>query len=494
MARPVKLPPNVAKLIKAIKTDEKAMAVSERRGWSGVKATDMPDEILRRSYDKIEKINKLYKTKQITGPQYKAAMRELEVSIPRIQEKLSRNAVEFPDVPKELRWNPDTLDGPQRGYFDPAKAGKRPVRNISLNADFDYSGMLPQSRQDKQAMKMAGPTKNRFVDGKLIETEWPKDTRPGRRHELLKGVREGFGGPKLAGMTGTAGTGDPINLKKSLLADNYTGGPSPDKFGPRGGKTLGELGRVSPLGQGSAIQTMLGDPTRVDPIVNAESRLKPHHPTGALLNSGANAEPAGASVRRHAGYVYDPKERRYVMPKTRAPEPEGMGPWKQAGRGSIPAGAPDGALPGVKDSADVKGTHMMRLRKGLENFDLAKAGKIGGKVAKGGLLGLPLLALDYLAPGNAIASSRKEGYGMLDDMGLDIQGGIDSIENPWARGGASLLDGLLVDPAMTAIGGAKSLGKMLMDDLAEAKRLKKKRKESGWKPKRYRGGARANGD
>ena len=129
----------------------------------------------------------------------------------------------------------------------------------------------------------------------------------------------------------------------------------------------------------------------------------------------------------------------------------------------------------------------------LKELDLAKAGKIGGKVAKGGLLGLPLLALDYMAPGNAIASSRKEGYGMLDDMGLDIQGGIDSIENPWARGGASLLDGLLVDPAMTAVGGARKFKEMISRDIKAASKRRKDRKKNNWKPKLYRGGPQANG-
>jgi len=119
---------------------------------------------------------------------------------------------------------------------------------------------------------------------------------------------------------------------------------------------------------------------------------------------------------------------------------------------------------------------------------------MAGKLGRGAVMGLPLLALDYLAPNNAIAASRNEGYGMLDDMGIDIQGGIDSIDNPWLSGGASLLDGLLVDPVMTAVGGAKKFKEMIQDDIAEAKRLKKKRKESGWKPKAYRGGILANGD
>ena len=123
-----------------------------------------------------------------------------------------------------------------------------------------------------------------------------------------------------------------------------------------------------------------------------------------------------------------------------------------------------------------------------------KAMGVAGKVGKGAVLGLPLLALDYLAPNNAIAASRNEGYGMLEDIGLDVQGGIENIDNPWLSGGASLLDALVVDPVMTAVGGAKKFTEMIQDDIAESKRLKKKRKESNWKPKAYRGGMLANGD
>ena len=138
-----------------------------------------------------------------------------------------------------------------------------------------------------------------------------------------------------------------------------------------------------------------------------------------------------------------------------------------------------------KDAAAAK-----RARKKAIDKTLGMAGKVG----RGAVLGLPLLALDYLAPNNAIAASRNEGYGMLADIGLDVQAGIDSIDNPWLSGGASLLDGLLVDPVMTAVGGAKKFKEMIQEDIAESKRRKKKRKESGWKPKVYRGGMLANGD
>jgi len=47
---------------------------------------------------------------------------------------------------------------------------------------------------------------------------------------------------------------------------------------------------------------------------------------------------------------------------------------------------------------------------------------------------------------------------------------------------------------MTAVGGAKKFTEMIQDDIAESRRLKRKRKESNWKPKAYRGGMLANGD
>ena len=147
-----------------------------------------------------------------------------------------------------------------------------------------------------------------------------------------------------------------------------------------------------------------------------------------------------------------------------------------------------------KTRADKQRKKALAAERRAQKKAIDKTLGIAGKVGRGAVLGLPLLALDYLAPNNAIAASRNEGYGMLEDIGLDVQGGIDSIDNPWLSGGASLLDGLLVDPVMTAVGGAKKFKEMIQEDLAEAKRLKKKRKESGWKPKAYRGGMLANGD
>tara|TARA_Y100000588_G_scaffold268823_1_gene284089 strand:+ start:747 stop:2201 length:1455 start_codon:yes stop_codon:yes gene_type:complete len=472
--------PALDKLVREIMNLEKSLDKRDKLGWAGVERTNLPDASMDRVIDKFAKIEGMKKSGVITANQYDAAIKKLEKAIPSLQRRIANMGVVDGEMFRLPEPAPSSTVPKPNAYFDPAKAGARPVST-------------PQG---------------------LIGTQMPETPRPAIP-------------PKVPGMAGTAGTGDPINLKQSLLADNYTGGPSPEKFGPRGGKTLEELGRVSPIGHGSAMQTMLGEPTRVDPIVTAESRLKPHHPTGALINTGANAEPAGASVRRANKLAAAAKE---------ADPLPGMGPWKQTGRGPIPGeglsssgrsipgrsgltftekppkladhgptrkgrfGFPVHERPnalgtmGVPTKPDQAGaSHMMRLREGLKDFDLSKAGKIGGKVAKGGLLGLPLLALDYMAPGNAIASSRREGYGMLDDMGIDIQGGIDSIENPWARGGASLLDGLLIDPAMTAVGGVKKFRNMIMDDIAESKRLKKKRKKNNWKPKLYRGGPQANG-
>jgi len=147
-----------------------------------------------------------------------------------------------------------------------------------------------------------------------------------------------------------------------------------------------------------------------------------------------------------------------------------------------------------KTRADKQRKKDAAAAKRAQKSAIDKAMGVAGKVGKGAVLGLPLLALDYLAPNNAIASSRNEGYGMLEDIGLDVQGGIDNIDNPWLSGGASLLDGLLVDPVMTAVGGAKKFKEMIQEDIAESRRLKKKRKESNWKPKAYRGGMLANGD
>jgi hypothetical protein len=384
MARPVKLPPNVAKLIKEIKNLEYSLDKRDKLGWSGVERSNLPDASMDRVIDKFEKLKKWEKNGIITGPQYKKAVEQLEGIMPSLQRRVAKMGVVDGDMFRLPEPAPSSTVARPNAYYDPAKAGPQPVRT-------------PPG---------------------LIGASMPETPRPAIP-------------PKVPGMPGTAGTGDPINLKQSLLADNYTGGPS---------ELAKDAGRVGSLSQGAP----------------------------------------GGGVRKAARLAANPR-----------PEPEGMGPWKPTGRTEIPDRLPEPGIP--ERTKPVAGQHMMRLREGLKDFDLAKAGKIGGKVAKGGLLGLPLLALDYMAPGNAIASSSKEGYGMLDDMGMDIQGGIDSIENPWARGGASLLDGLLVDPAMTALGGAKKFREMIVRDAKAAAKRRKDRKKSNWKPKLYRGGPRANG-
>ena len=346
MARIAKLPKNVEALIRAIKTDEKAFMSSDKRGWTGVKDTDLPDGILRRAYDKIAKIEKLYKTKQITKPQYKLAMNELSESIPRIQERIAKSGFEFSDVPKELQWNPDTMEGPQKQYYDPAKAKPRPVRNIPLEG-----ARMPQ-------VKPSGP------------------------------------GPKLPGMLGTAGSAPPINLKPDELTFEKGKKGAPNKtirkrFGLVSDSPIAEgyptehakgSGRVSPIGrEGSYMQTMLGKPTR-------------EQPTGKLRHHGVNAEPAGATVRG--------QNRVAAAAKEAGPVP-GMGPWKPTGRTEIPDRLATPARIEPRPNAlgsngiperpvAVDGTHRMRLRQAMQEFDLGKAGKLAGKAGKGAALGMLL--------------------------------------------------------------------------------------------------------
>ena len=97
----------------------------------------------------------------------------------------------------------------------------------------------------------------------------------------------------------------------------------------------------------------------------------------------------------------------------------------------------------------------IRNKKEYTKADIQKLAKNAGKVlGKGLLAGIPLMALDYFKPDNAIAQSRDAGYGLLKDMGVDVRGGIDSIENDYLRIGASIADGLLVDMPATIAGAA----------------------------------------
>jgi len=427
MARPVKLPANVAKLIKEIKNLEYSLDKRDKLGWAGVERSNMPDASMERVIDKFEKLKKWEKNGIITGPQYKKAVSQLEDIMPSLQRRVAQMGVVDGDMFPLRQAAPSAHVPKPNAYFDQAKAGKRPVRNISI-ADGDYT--LPQSRQDLGGL--GGPKAARSVPGIIPQAP-----------------------PVQSSIPSTTGVVPPSkNLPTFALGQES---PAPPPLRAQAGTPLTMIPDGRPMGT---------DAINMDATKEYDPRLK--RMVGAGYGGTALTKLPSGEPTQFA--IDEGRVGRSTSAAKQKPEPENMGPWQK------------------------RGSHMMRLRKGLENFDIAKAGKVGGKVAKGGLLGLPLLALDYMAPNNAIAASRNEGYGMLDDMGLDVQGGIDSIENPWARGGASLLDGLLIDPVMTAVGGAKKFKEMIQDDIAESKRLKKKRKESGWKPKAYRGGILANGD
>jgi len=121
-----------------------------------------------------------------------------------------------------------------------------------------------------------------------------------------------------------------------------------------------------------------------------------------------------------------------------------------------------------------------------ESLTSDKALKTAGKIGKGGLLGLPLMALDYFAPDNAIASARESGYDSLSGMGMDVPSAIAGIENDYLRGAAHVADGLLVDPLATLLGGFDKVGdtvsddlEMLLEDDEEREKLVRKMRKEG---------------
>lgn len=440
MARTATLPPQVKKLIKEIAGVEKRLNTSASNNWKGVKRTDFPDPMMYKVIEKMGKIEAMRKSGILTGPQYKMAMEQIVEIVPNIQNKIANMAVTGGDL----------LD-----FGEPAPE-RSPVRSQDY-ARYEHSGKYPSTLGDKisgNANAQLDSEVRRPMRG-LIGSEVPM-TEPD---------------PMFPPKANRAGGAAPQVVPKS----------TPQTIGgPRGRQMASPLPPWTEAPKPASVYGMNPSNTRAPALAPRD------------MVPDARPMPTGA-INTDATREYDPRVKKYV----------------RAGYGGsaltrLPSGAPTNFAASEgrvgRTSAEIKaenkalkdyyGKGWDKL-KGLERDKVLKA---IGKVGKGAVLGLPLLALDYLAPNNAIAASRNEGYGMLEDIGLDVQGGIDSIDNPWLSGGASLLDGLLVDPVMTAVGGAKKFKDMIQEDLAKAKRAKKKREESNWKPRAYRGGMLANGD
>ena len=99
---------------------------------------------------------------------------------------------------------------------------------------------------------------------------------------------------------------------------------------------------------------------------------------------------------------------------------------------------------------------------GLERVPKSQGGLINANLLKNvgkiGLLGAAEMGLNYLAPDNPINQSRDRGYEALMDVGLDLEGAIEGIENPMLRAPAHLANGLLADPFITALGAGANMG------------------------------------
>ena len=419
------------KLIKTIKGVGPRLSASERNAWGGTARTDFPEPMMDKVVEKLEKIKKWKQNGIITEAQYKTAMKELEEVIPGIQRQIAKIGVTGGDVLEVDDVGPKGMGILKNPYFDQKKAGNTPARNIPLEG-----ARMPQ-------VKASGP------------------------------------GPKLAGMLGTAGSAPPINLKESLLADDYTGSPS---------KMADEAGRVKPREGGWLIDKNTGRP---------------------VLDQ--NGKPIQDPTRKRPGFALDRSKE--IPTPSRFPDsnpdpklrPSGMLPVSHvSGTNAMSTNTTRGAIPptlmnqtNASESLESmrNNPNKAKLPEGgnkptekpwRSKFDIAKAGKLAGKAGRGLGLGAGLMMLDYMKPDNAVAQSREEGYGLMEDMGLDVAGGIDSIENPWIQGGAGLLDGLIVDPAMTAAGGAKKFKEMISRDIKAARKRRKDRKPD-FKPKTYRG-------
>ena len=107
---------------------------------------------------------------------------------------------------------------------------------------------------------------------------------------------------------------------------------------------------------------------------------------------------------------------------------------------------------GKMAKAGGKSVRVPRAQGGFINAGLLK------NIGKVGLLGAGEAALNYFVPDNPINQARERGNGLLSDIGLDLQGGIEGIQNPMLRGSAHLANGMFADPFVTALGAGANMG------------------------------------
>ena len=103
---------------------------------------------------------------------------------------------------------------------------------------------------------------------------------------------------------------------------------------------------------------------------------------------------------------------------------------------------------------------------------LKGAGKLG-------LLGAAEMGLNYLAPDNPLNKAREHGKETLSDLGLDIDGAIEGIDNKWLRGGAGIASGMFLDPIVSSFGAGHWLSARVQDELA-GKHAKNKLTRDGY--------------
>jgi len=92
-----------------------------------------------------------------------------------------------------------------------------------------------------------------------------------------------------------------------------------------------------------------------------------------------------------------------------------------------------------------------------------KALKGAGKL---GLLGVAEMGLNYIAPDNPLNQAREYGKETLSDLGLDIDGTIEGIDNKWLRGGAGIASGMFLDPIVSSFGAGHWVGNRVLEELA----------------------------
>jgi len=416
------------KLLKSSSSGVKRAATSAGKGFVGAQATQGPDQLVDAALKRLEKLQSM--EKHLTKGQYTSALKDLTEDYTKVagisDGSIIPDRMDIDDIGRSAMRDGEvdrtgTPKKPSNVFNKPADPEVRPVKSVKVSGE-TYTPKASTNAGAKVSSSTPGVLAGHYADPEMnIEM----------RERLLP--------PDAGGSYGKR-----HNIRK--VPDPLLHNPGTGRFDNR---LNGGMTRPSPAG---------------------------------LLTESVDVAPRGG-----VSDLGDTKIKAPESARTRPGNPRNL--WKEgipeAKSGFVsPLGNPTILAKGVGEAGEVTEGLLSKIKKSVKSINPKYLGKFAGKAGKGLGLGAGLMMLDYMKPDNAVAASREGGYGILSDMGLDVQGGIDEIENPWLQGAAGLLDGLVIDPMATVVGAPGVIMDGVLSDLDMMDEAKENRRRNVKKLKR----------